>query len=182
MKIQIRSNTFETNSSSVHAIAVPKTFNKNHIHHKINFRLGEFGWEVDSADPADYLYTFLATTDNDEYMDKLKEVLDKYNIEYTFQDKTVKSARYYGYYIDHVSVLQPFFDKLFKEGNEETLLSFIFDGIVNTGNDNCSEDEMLSLRCYERTYKDYDSYPPTDVPNPHYADWTQNYNWYEKGN
>ena len=52
---QIRTSVFETNSSSTHSIAIskkPVTIGKY-----IYFGIGEFGWENDCVNTADYLYT-----------------------------------------------------------------------------------------------------------------------------
>ena len=50
----VRYNTFETNSSSTHSLAVPKKV--EHIPSDIRFHFGEFGWRrEDDIDPADYL-------------------------------------------------------------------------------------------------------------------------------
>lgn len=50
----IRYNTFETNSSSTHSLAVPKKV--DYIPSDIRFDFGDFGWELeDGIDPADML-------------------------------------------------------------------------------------------------------------------------------
>ena len=58
--IQIRRNVFETNSSSMHSLAVPQDYNTYNIKKKkINFHLGSYGRPCKpvKANPADYLYT-----------------------------------------------------------------------------------------------------------------------------
>ena len=58
--IQIRRNVFETNSSSMHSLAVPQDYNTYKIKKKkINFHLGSYGRPCKpvKANPADYLYT-----------------------------------------------------------------------------------------------------------------------------
>ena len=54
MKRQIRSGVFETNSSSIHSIAIPRSCKAVD---SVSFSIGEFGWEWDEADAANYLYT-----------------------------------------------------------------------------------------------------------------------------
>lgn len=64
MKVTIRENVWETNSSSVHAIAIPKkNIDKDQViayNYTIKFKHGEFGWEHDIYDDvytkASYLY------------------------------------------------------------------------------------------------------------------------------
>ena len=51
---QIRNGVFETNSSSIHSIAISKEPVINFLD-TIHFRLGEFGWEFDEVDSGDYL-------------------------------------------------------------------------------------------------------------------------------
>ena len=58
--IQIRRNVFETNSSSMHSLAVPQDYSTYNIKKKkINFHLGSYGRPCKpvKANPADYLYT-----------------------------------------------------------------------------------------------------------------------------
>ena len=58
--IQIRRNVFETNSSSMHSLAVPQDYSTYSIKKKkINFHLGHYGRPSKpvKANPADYLYT-----------------------------------------------------------------------------------------------------------------------------
>ena len=72
--IQIRAGVFETNSSSTHSIAISKK--PVVIGKSIRFGIGEFGWENDCVDTADYLYTAIldmiqdATSDERQYLSK----------------------------------------------------------------------------------------------------------------
>ena len=79
----VRYNTFETNSSSTHSLAVPKKV--GHIPSDVIFHFGNFGWELeDGIDPADYLYTGMITGSQEireKYLPKLKEVLERKKIE-----------------------------------------------------------------------------------------------------
>ena len=86
---QVRRNVFETNSSSTHSICIskaPVTAGKY-----IHFRIGEYGWENDCVNIADYLYTaILEQYDVDELLKKLKDILDSYSIEYEFEKPNYK--------------------------------------------------------------------------------------------
>lgn len=47
MKRQVRRGTFETNSSSTHAICITKSEYRHNLFSHIDFEIGEFGWEND---------------------------------------------------------------------------------------------------------------------------------------
>lgn len=94
MKRQIRNSVFETNSSSVHSISISKQPIGN-IPKFVNFNIGEYGWENGTADTADYLYTAIIIQDNPEaLLNRLKEILDKYEIEYCFKNRYMKISIY----------------------------------------------------------------------------------------
>ena len=164
MKQVIRHDTFETNSSSVHSLAIPKHTEGNYPN-SIHFRIGEFGWEfTDGNDPASYLYTAILTyfveekrQHRQEKLDYLKEVLDRHYIEYTFDEPIWWKGNDYDCLdngnIDHSNALGEFLEAVF--ATETTLLDFIFYGIVVTGNDN-SEDSNPDCNYYYD--KDYDWY------------------------
>ena len=89
----IRNNTFETNSSSTHAIAIPKKSNYK-IQKHVDFHWGEFGWEYevyyDTSSKASYLYTMIRYFNGDyikehnkanEYISKIRQYLDEENNE-----------------------------------------------------------------------------------------------------
>lgn len=91
MKRQIRSSVFETNSSSTHSIAIPKKPVVTGEY--ISFSIGEFGWENDCVDTADYLYTaILEQDDRDELLDKLKDILNNHSIKYKFEEPKYKKS------------------------------------------------------------------------------------------
>ena len=123
--IQIRSSVFETNSSSTHSIAISK---KPVVVGKyIRFCIGEFGWENGRANTADYLYTAILEQDNSsELLNKLKEILDKYSIEYKFDEPRYEKSSYSNYeylaygYIDHGYELGEFLDAVLS--NEDLLM------------------------------------------------------------
>ena len=118
--IQIRNSVFETNSSSTHSIAIPRSCdNVNYI----SFHIGEFGWEWAEVDPADYFYTAIYETSGSEdevkeKIEKLKNILDERGIKYRFGevkyhiwhgDRTNKDYLSLDYgYIDHGNELTDF--------------------------------------------------------------------------
>ena len=182
MKRQIRSSVFETNSSSTHSIAISKK--PVVISKSIHFGIGEFGWENGCADTADYLYTAILVQDEyNELLDKLKEILDKYSIEYSFEEPEWHKSSYndsdiwleYGY-VDHSYELREFIFTILDD--ENLLMRYLFgDSYVYTGNDN--QDDRPSgcnIACEE--YYDYGS--DKMVKNPYHD--SENYDYFYKGN
>lgn len=181
MKRQIRSSVFETNSSSTHSIAISKS--PATIGKYIHFGIGEFGWENDTANTADYLYT--AILEQDEWtvlVDKLKEVLDKYSIEYTFEEPVFRFSHdgeykwlEYGY-IDHSDELADFINAIFS--NEDLLMRYLFgNSTVYTGNDN-QDHEPSGCNISSPEYYDWGTSKWVDNP---YHD-PVNYEYFYKGN
>lgn len=187
--ISIRYNTFETNSSSTHSLAVPKRI--GHIPSDIRFGFGEFGWRrEDDIDPADYLYTAIVTGDSeirDKYLPMLKDIMRRHNIrakyanyelsEYDVGDRTeyyVDSS--YGY-IDHNYNLIPFIEWLFED--EERVLRFISGGLVFTGNDN-DDDSPAFVNRNEKEVYNWET--NENEPNPYYMEDCDDYDWFYKGN
>ena len=180
MKRQIRSSVFETNSSSTHSIAISKA--PVVIGKSIHFGIGEFGWENDTANTADYLYTaILEQDDRLDLLDKLKEILDKYSIEYQFEEpiwNRYSDSNYtwlaYGY-IDHSNEARELIFALLD--NEDLLMRYLFgDSTVYTGNDNqdCCPDgcNIADEYCWDWDGKEY--------LNPYHD--TENYEYFYKGN
>ena len=184
---QIRYGVFESNSSSTHSIAIPKSCdNVNYI----SFRIGEFGWEWGEADPADYFYTAIyetshSTSEVEEKIEKLKNILDSHGIKYHFEEVLHSDHNYlsldYGY-IDHGYELTDFVDELLNDGNK--LVRFLSMGFVFTGNDNSDAEE----RCFiERDQEFLDGYnwqtrQKFKIKNPYYMSNHEDYDWYWKGN
>lgn len=193
---QIRNNVFETNSSSVHSIAIPKNCEQVS---RICFSVGEFGWGFEQADPADYFYTALFETSKDkeelvQKLDKLKSILDSYGIDYEFDEPEYREKAYddwkwldldYGY-IDHASELIPFVDELLEDGDK--LIRFLSHGLVFTGNDNADDEERAFISRTEEEIEVYDYDYKTGkekiskVKNPYYMDNWADYEWECKGN
>lgn len=165
---QVRLNTFETNSSSTHTMLIPLDAPKE-LPKRIDFHIGEFGWTPGDANPADYLYT--ALLDYHPYYEQdlfiprmkfLKDTLDEYGIEYSFEEpkwqepgnwmsdedkakmQTPGILSWESGYIDHAEELGWFLTEVFSD--KQRLINFLVDGKVRTGNDNCME--MDSVRSW----------------------------------
>ena len=186
--IKIRQNVFETNSSSTHSIAIPKECDTSRLSH-IVFGFGEFGWEKDEVDPINYLYTGIMDTyeeQADEYIERLKKILDKYNITYRFIEPKYTAKKYGKYfdsgYVDHAYKLRPLIEDLLND--EDKLLRYLAGARVFTGNDNDDMDGYIHRN--EPTYfEEYwneqaHKYIENEVPNPYYMG--EGYEWYFKDN
>lgn len=194
--IQIRTGVFETNSSSTHSIAIPRSSSTLSY---VEFNLDEFGWTFGEANPADYFYTAIYETSETldgvkKKVEKLKNILEAHNIKYDFQRPKIKEYNDDGYsyfhlengYIDHGFELTGFVDDLL---NDETkLLNFLSDGLIFTGNDNCSseeegfvnrEEEFIDNGYYDSKNKKWVSH---EIKNPYYMNNHNDYEWYYKGN
>lgn len=125
--IEIRKGIFETNSSSVHALVIPKD-QQIVIPNIIHLKGGQFGWEYEKEyDTINYLYEACRYRGEDEVA-KLIAFLEKHNIEVIVNER-------HGYtYVDHGDEIP--FDDLFN--NEQLLERFLFgtDSYVQLGNDN----------------------------------------------
>ena len=181
MKKQIRSSVFETNSSSTHSIAISKA--PVVAGKYISFGIGEFGWENDTADTADYLYTAILEQNNSsELLNKLKEILDKHSIEYKFEEpRYVKSSygEYLDYgYIDHGYELVEFLDAVLN--NEDLLMRYLFgDSTVYTGNDN-QESDPSGCDIADEYYWTEENGKYVEKLNPYHD--SVNYEYFYKGN
>ena len=164
MKI-IRQNTFETNSSSTHAIAIPKTpcyIKRSHV----DFRWGEFGWEYvvyyDTPSKASYLYTMIRYFNGEydaelnkytEYLETIKKYLDEENITYSFEEVT--DDIWGDGYVDHGADSPEVVEGILK--TKESLLAYLFDerAYVSTGNDNA---DGYYIPTSKDEYTEYDMY------------------------
>ena len=178
---QIRRNVFETNSSSTHSICISKA--PITVGKYIYFGIGEYGWENDCVDTADYLYTaILEQNERYDLLDRLKEILDNHSIEYEFEEpRWSKSSdgKYswldYGY-VDHSGETREFIFAVLD--NEDLLMRYLFgDSRVYTGNDN--QDDRPS-GCNIADAKYYDWKEEEMVVNP-YLD-PEHYDYFYKGN
>lgn len=183
--IQIRSNVFETNSSSTHSICIPKKTNKVNQH--IDFAIGEYGWENRTVtNTASYLYTAIldgfSYDDAMERIEKLTSILDSHNISYDFEKpkwmEFENGSKYLDWNsgcIDHACETREFVDAVLND--EDMLLRYLADGIIYTGNDN-QDDVLDGCDIALDTYYDYGS--NKEVPNPYHDE--ENYDYFYKGN
>lgn len=178
---QIRNNVFETNSSSTHSICISKA--PVIIGKHISFHIGEYGWENGCVNTADYLYTaILDQDDRDEFLDRLKDILDRYSIKYEFEaplyahskDGTSKWLTYG--YVDHSYEAREFIDAVLSD--DDLLMRYLFgDSYVYTGNDNQDPDPAgCDIACNQ--YYDGDSH--TMVDNPYHD--KEHYDYFYKSN
>ena len=147
-KTLIRSNAFETNSSSTHSITIGKTGTYCGItpdwDNVVRFVPGEYGWGPEDFTSVDdrlsYLWIYIKDWVSDpakqaEFMNMFKICV----IEHTGASDVEPILRNdyspYGY-IDHQSVESNDLDYIFESG--ETLKSFLFDKntCIHTNNDN----------------------------------------------
>lgn len=148
MKRQIRKGIFETNSSSIHAITIVDDENLI-LPESISFRGGAFGWEqetyIDPESRASYLYTTIVDIGCvDEYVPKIKEILEKHQISFEFEQLNETKTDFldpkHYCFVDHAYQNKTFVDVICND--EKLLLNYLFgDGSsVCTGNDNCYDD------------------------------------------
>lgn len=180
--IQIRSNVFETNSSSTHSICISKKEPK--IGSYVHFGLGEYGWSNREVNPADYLYTAIMCQDgHEELLDKLKGILDSYGIMYDFEKPVYDE---YGWldngYIDHGYDTYGFINAVLN--NEDMLMRLLFnsESTVYTGNDN-QEGQPNGCNIadeYMWVYDNDDDWHGKEVPNPYHDE--ENFDYFYKCN
>jgi len=163
MKVQVRKQVFETNSSSTHSIAIAtEHLVDDQLPEKCIFEYGEFGWEVDTVETtqekASYLYTslfyVLANEKDDlwkQYITFIFETLTKHGVACEFKGEIKDDiyayttsngepvVRFYHNidgYVDHGNDTAEFVNAVCT--NEDLLLSFLFSkkSFILTGNDN----------------------------------------------
>lgn len=179
---QIRRGVFETNSSSVHSICIQKDKNIT-LPNSVYFGIGEYGWEFDYVDTTSYLYTLILNSeDKEEKLNTLKNVLDRHNINYTFEEPKLRQDwlgnEYLDTgYIDHNYEAADFVDALLND--EELLLRCLFgtDSCVYTGNDNSAEEDNM---CYCANETIWDNEKCEFVSNPNHE--PDKYDYFYKGN
>ena len=172
MKRQIRQSCFETNSSSTHAICIA-TNSEYVFPDSVDFKFGEFGWEVDKlssrSERADYLYTCLAYVGDlekiKEYLSFISKTLHKHDIDVYFEDFRIEISDYDGEihtwispkeycYVDHGSEALDFVNAVCTD--EWLLLDYLFsnDSFILTGNDNSDIDTVINVDYpHEEFYK-----------------------------
>lgn len=170
MKKIIRRNTFETNSSSTHAICICKD-NDLIIPTQLHFGFGEHGWENETLntpeEKANYLHTAIACIYKRKgYADAINHifsVLLAYDCEATFETPEWSEWNGEGYldicqgYIDHYDGcdLEDFVKKVLR--NDDLLYSYLFSekSFVIKGNDNNYIDTYEIADSHEADYRFY---------------------------
>lgn len=193
MKV-IRRNVFESNSSSCHSIAIGKEKVPNVAGRHVYFGAGEYGWEQDCVgDTASYLHTAIVDSSTpaqyEERINKIKAILDRYDVQYEFAPVEYKKSEYnpdYEYIefassnykwanVDHAGECTALINALLS--NEDLLIRYLFgDSYIYTGNDN-SDDEDSMCYCAEATIWDDNNEP---IPNPNHD--AEHYDYFFKGN
>lgn len=172
MKV-IRNSFFETNSSSIHTIAICKT-DKLSIPNSVSIKCSKYGWESNkfytTEDKLNYLMTALVelrdkgAISQSEYCTYFKTIinlLEKFSVEYVFE-----ASLNYG--IDSIFQLYSFIIGLFKDNNK--LIHFLFNknSIIITASDeeefnefvtednftNFLENDFINIGDYEVYVKD----------------------------
>jgi len=157
--VQKRQHLFETNSSSTHTIVIANNSDddfKNGLPKQLEFKPGQFGWELDRhqtvEERASYLFTaILCNSMCKEYIPIITETLKKWDIEAVFP-KIIKKHYAYTktayeaikddngfYYVDHCGLLEDFIRKVCND--EVLLMNYLFsdESFIVTGNDNDDE-------------------------------------------
>lgn len=168
----IRRKTFETNSSSTHAITIPRKIDKNllkGVRPSIYFHIDEFGWAYGKYELKDYIWTAICDIypkEYEEYKQKIINILSPYYKKIEFEEPTFdehydengnlewKYLDSMQGYIDHCHELNDFLDEIFE--NEELFINAVLDGYVRTGNDNADGyylDELDDDPNYYHYYK-----------------------------
>ena len=143
MKTNIRSNVFETNSSSVHTITISNN-SPQRIDNYIFFDRGQYGWEWEiynsSQDKANYLYEcmidlFYHNNSLKEKCDRIREELALYKVGCDFAEVNEDNV-YYDGYVDHGNENKELVDYLLD--NPDKLIDYLFNdtSYIATGNDN----------------------------------------------
>lgn len=178
--MKIRKGTFETNSSSTHSIAISKNKVNIPVGRSINFDIGEYGWEEDEYSFPDYMYTSLLYNDDEEGLQKLKSILDKWNVKYNFEEpkwEYYDGNRYLqNGYIDHSGETFSIMREILND--EDLLARALFgDSTVYTGNDNGSEANSM---CYCADEYVWDYWDDKKINNPNHD--SEHYDYFFKGN
>ena len=158
---KVRNGMFETNSSSTHTIIItdrncePGTL--------VDFKIGEFAWEIDKLNTIDekasYLYTLACECYGHDVYQDLYERLIKYGVKCECSRPAVFTM-YEGEnyldngYVDHAYCGLDFVNAIFH--SERRLIRYLFsdESFVVTGNDNCDGRECAKME--EMTNVDYE--------------------------
>ena len=142
MKIQIRHSVFETNSSSIHSLCIPKD-KPYKVPDYVNFYLKQYGWGPDiETNPGNYLYTWLVCAGEYEKIEQLENILYKHGAVH-IEFEPYNKKEYPDFYIDHLEDAEEWVNTIFKD--EEKLLHDLFTpgAIIYITNDNTPDHEIL---------------------------------------
>lgn len=192
MKTTIRPQSFETNSSSVHAIVFSKDYDMSQASSIHYVDGGSYGWEfLTYSTPEDKLAYLWTAIHNASYKDLLavsawKEYLcQELNLpeDVEFNDLFDTSDRYYlGYYVDHSEGLDSLLNSMLED--PEILRAFVFgNGTIETGNDNENwpEDHMINAPEFQwRWNEETDEYIPPEIPCEKLGEWHGNWVYIKK--
>lgn len=161
--IQIRQNSFETNSSSVHVLVIPKDTTIN-VPKKVFLSGGEYGWQFDTEySTINYMYQVCIDYGREE-LEKFFAYLKRKGVEEIhapelhwvkseYNGKEFEYAENNDGYVDHVSEIP--LDDMF--ANENLLDRFLFgDSFIETGNDNedgCPDENNYDHDIYDTIEK-----------------------------
>lgn len=162
----IRRGTFETNSSSTHSIVIPRNVNSYPSGDTFTFTPGNYGWEFDKHNFANYLYTAIICFDEygedvsrNYWEEKLSNILNPYYKNIVFEEPSkwnLGDSVYYECGIDHMYQMKDLLDTLDKDDN--LLLNSLMAGVVYTGNDNIYEDEDIFREAISECENDEENY------------------------
>lgn len=188
MKIQARMGTFETNSSSTHAICISeKPTGRTDLPAVVEFSHGEFGWEYKTLtgvnQKASYLYQAICDVyfgqedEKEACLQRIRSVLGKHDITCEFEKEKKGGWVWDG--IDHGDECKDFVKAVLAD--EDKLMTYLFgDAFVITGNDN---DDDFRLRMHPVEGIEHTSYGDyVKVDYSRYDPEFDGYHVYEKGN
>lgn len=164
--IKIRKETWETNSSSTHALVIRTE--KPILPSEVYFDVGEFGWEKEKYNDIDtkcrYLHTaiyqrfydyYMDVSKYYEYKDKITEILESYGVKANWRDVKNIKEEYEWCYIDHCDELEDFIEMLISV--PELLIDWLFnsESLLVTDNDNSEMEYYLDA---EEKYDNKEGY------------------------
>lgn len=122
---QLRSNIFETNSSSIHTFCISrKPYKKLKEGITLNVRAGQYGWSGYCDSPLSYLYTLVSYDDN--RLKQLDKKIKDFGFKIIYENGPLsENSEDDWYYVDHAEEGFDLFDILMKD--DILLLNFIFD-------------------------------------------------------
>lgn len=143
--INVRTNIFETNSSSVHAMII--TDKKVKPDAVVHFNIGEFGWEKETYyttdEKATYFYTAACCCHGSTVKQLIKNLLEPYGVQCEFGEAIFNEYGLDNGYIDHDYEAVDFVDALLADA--DMLIRYLFseDSFVVTSNDNEWDDSFI---------------------------------------